>query len=312
PGVCDKPKFLEPIPNVNITAGRSVSLPCLVDHVGDNQVLWMHIDRQMLLSIDNNSVTLIPRFRVSHPDSRTWTLHIENVTPDDTGYYVCQVNMVPMINQVGFLQVVVSPEFLDSESSPSHVAMQEGGDVTLRCRAEGVPSPTITWKREDGLPFTIAARSSQGVSTYSNGIGMKENTIQSEELELRSVTRKDMGAYLCIASNRVPPSISKRIVLDVHFMPVITVPNQLFGAPAGSSITLECEVSAFPPAVQFWSFNGQMLINSSRHETQELRSEYTITMRLHLRYVSKADYGIYMCEAKNSLGQTESNLRLYG
>ncbi|MPC79913.1 hypothetical protein E2C01_074470 [Portunus trituberculatus] len=40
--------------------------------------------------------------------------------------------------------------------------------------------------------------------------------VESEELVLKSVTRKDMGAYLCIATNKVPPSISKRIVLDVH------------------------------------------------------------------------------------------------
>lgn len=35
-------------------------------------------------------------------------------------------------------------------------------------------------------------------------------------LALRQVSRTHMGAYLCIASNGVPPSVSKRITLDVE------------------------------------------------------------------------------------------------
>ena len=35
-------------------------------------------------------------------------------------------------------------------------------------------------------------------------------------LRLQKVSRRDMGAYLCIASNGVPPSVSKRIELKVQ------------------------------------------------------------------------------------------------
>lgn len=70
------------------------------------QVTWMHLNRVMLLTIDKTTITLIPRFRVTRDDSSTWTLHIQDVRLEDTGYYVCQVNMEPVINQVGYLQVV--------------------------------------------------------------------------------------------------------------------------------------------------------------------------------------------------------------
>lgn len=30
------------------------------------------------------------------------------------------------------------------------------------------------------------------------------------------ISRTDMGAYLCIAMNGVPPSVSKRIIVDVE------------------------------------------------------------------------------------------------
>ncbi|XP_064097844.1 neurotrimin-like isoform X2 [Macrobrachium nipponense] len=301
-GTCTSPrppKFVATIPNVTVTAGRDASLPCVVENIGDYKVSWMHLDRVMLLTIDENVITLIPRYRVTKDDSTTWTLHIENVSPDDTGYYVCQVNMEPVINQVGYVQVVVPPKFVDEESSQSHVSVQEENDVRLMCRAEGVPKPKIHWKREDEKPFSI------------KGPQNNVKQIESEELVLKKVTRKDMGAYLCIASNKVPPSISKRIVLDIQFQPVITVPNQLVGAPIGTSVTLECQVAAFPNAVHFWSFSDQLLINSTRQETQEIRDGYTTVMKLSLRNLRPEDFGTYVCTAKNSLGEAASNVRLY-
>lgn len=40
--------------------------------------------------------------------------------------------------------------------------------------------------------------------------------VEGEMLWLSKVTRSEMGAYLCIASNGVPPSVSKRMKLQVH------------------------------------------------------------------------------------------------
>lgn len=37
-----------------------------------------------------------------------------------------------------------------------------------------------------------------------------------EELIFPKISRTDSGAYLCIAKNGVPPSVSKRIILDVE------------------------------------------------------------------------------------------------
>jgi hypothetical protein len=35
-------------------------------------------------------------------------------------------------------------------------------------------------------------------------------------LSLSKVTRSEMGAYLCIAANGVPPTVSKRMMVHVH------------------------------------------------------------------------------------------------
>lgn len=48
-----------------------------------------------------------------------------------------------MKSQVGYLDVVVPPDILVDESS-SDVVVNEGSDVTLKCRARGYPPPEIT------------------------------------------------------------------------------------------------------------------------------------------------------------------------
>ncbi|KAI5709384.1 hypothetical protein M8J76_016817 [Diaphorina citri] len=43
------------------------------------------------------------------------------------------------------------------------------------------------------------------------------------------ISRLDMGAYLCIASNNVPPTVSKRIKVSVDLMkicPNFNLPNE--------------------------------------------------------------------------------------
>ena len=40
--------------------------------------------------------------------------------------------------------------------------------------------------------------------------------VDGETLHVTKVSRLHMGAYLCIASNSVPPSISKRVFLRVQ------------------------------------------------------------------------------------------------
>lgn len=40
--------------------------------------------------------------------------------------------------------------------------------------------------------------------------------VEGEFLNISQVSREDMGAYLCIAANGVPPSVSKRILLQVN------------------------------------------------------------------------------------------------
>jgi hypothetical protein len=41
-------------------------------------------------------------------------------------------------------------------------------------------------------------------------------SVDGEKLSLTGVLRSDMGGYLCIASNGIPPSVSKRYQVQVN------------------------------------------------------------------------------------------------
>eukprot|EP00102_Acyrthosiphon_pisum_P007486 XP_003242550.1 PREDICTED: lachesin [Acyrthosiphon pisum] len=122
-----------------------------------------------------------------------------------------------------------------------------------------------------------------------------------------------MGAYLCIGSNGVPPSVSKRITVSVHFHPVISSPSQLVGAPKGTEVKLECNVEAFPKSINYWvRESGDMVITSDKYQTNSsTKSIFEDQMVLTIKSVEKYDLGSYRCIAKNSLGEVESNIRLY-
>ncbi|XP_060534761.1 lachesin isoform X2 [Cylas formicarius] len=294
----DGPKFVEPIPNVTVALGRDASLPCVVENLGTYKVAWIHIDRQMILTIHRHVISRVPRFSVSHDNAKTWLLHVSSVQKEDRGYYMCQVNTNPMISQVGYLQVVVPPNIIDSLSTPSNVAVRENQNLSLTCKAEGFPTPKISWRRGDSQEITIDRK--KKVTVY-----------EGEQLNLTRISRTEMGIYLCIATNGVPPSVSKRIVVDVEFPPMIWVPNQLVGAPAGTDVALECHTEAHPKAISYWVRDNVMLLPTKKYGAETTENSYMAHMKLTVRNLQTVDFGNYRCISKNSLGETEGSIRLY-
>ncbi|KAF4529199.1 hypothetical protein B566_EDAN011445 [Ephemera danica] len=78
-------------------------------------------------------------------------------------------------------------------------------------------------------------------------------------MKLAKVTRSEMGAYLCIASNGIPPTVSKRIM-----------------------------VNASPRSINYWVRDtGEMVISSDKYDVQSAaKSMFETRMLLTIRYPS--------------------------
>ncbi|KAI4484421.1 hypothetical protein M0802_013067 [Mischocyttarus mexicanus] len=121
-----------------------------------------------------------------------------------------------------------------------------------------------------------------------------------------------MGTYLCIASSIVPPRVSKRYTVSVHFEPLIRIPNQLVGAPVDSDVVLQCYVEASPQAMNTWyRDSGEKLPPNDKYTmSEEQLSDYSWQMNLTVKSLKKADFGGYICSTVNALGKAEGCVRL--
>ena len=99
------------------------------------------------------------------------------------------------------------------------------------------------------------------------------------ELSLPHVSRHDSGVYFCLASNGVPPTVSKKVRLYVDCKislfnlsfqisfnkkylffsvpPTLWITHQSVPVSVGSSAELECLTAAHPPSLNFWSRDGK-------------------------------------------------------
>ncbi|XP_043259756.1 lachesin-like [Colletes gigas] len=331
------PVFISPVGNQTAAISRDVVFSCSVRNIGKYKVGWLRASDQTILSIHMRTVTHNARISVSYETdgssgsgavsgnalgvtgssqateevvNGTWRLHIRNLKESDRDCYMCQINTSPMISEIGCLDILVSPDIVSGGDTSADLAVSECDNATLSCSATGRPTPRVSWRREDGEPILIRA-SSAGGSTFE-----KYDTYNGSLLQFHRVERRQMGAYLCIASNDVPPAVSKRVTLAVNFAPVVKAPNQLLGAPLGTNVQLECYVEAFPNTVNYWVKNrrgseDELLIDGQKYNVREERSGYTVLMTLLIKGFTEQDTGSYKCVSKNSLGMADGTLRLY-
>ncbi|XP_034185768.1 lachesin [Osmia lignaria lignaria] len=331
------PVVVAPVGNQTAAIGREVVFSCSVRNIGKYKVGWLRASDHTILSVHTRTVTHNARIAVSYETggssgsgvasanafgvtgssqpteevvNGTWRLHIRQLKESDRDCYMCQINTSPMISELGCLDILVPPDIVYGGDTSADLAVSEGDNATLSCSATGRPTPRVSWRREDGEPILIRA-SSAGGSTFE-----RHESYNGSLLQFHRVERRQMGAYLCIASNDVPPAVSKRVTLAVNFAPVVKAPNQLLGAPLGTDVQLECYVEAFPNTINYWVKNrrgaeDEMLLEGLKYNVREERSGYKVLMWLLIKGFTEQDVGSYKCVSTNSLGKADGTLRLY-
>ncbi|NXS62217.1 FSTL4 protein, partial [Brachypteracias leptosomus] len=115
------------------------------------------------------------------------SLYITKVTTIHMGNYTCHAYGYEELYQTHVLQVNVPPVI---RVYPETQAQEPGVSASLRCHAEGIPNPHISWLK-NGIDIT--PKLSKQLLLLANG----------SELHISSVRYEDTGAYTCIAKNEV-------------------------------------------------------------------------------------------------------------
>ncbi|XP_052897541.1 opioid-binding protein/cell adhesion molecule homolog [Anopheles moucheti] len=292
------PKFSAPIANVTVPVGREGVMTCTVHDLYKYKVAWLRVDTQTILTIETLVITKSERIAITHTEQRIWQLRIKDIRESDKGWYMCQINTDPMKSQMGYLNVVVPPDILDYPTSQDMVVL-EGSNVTLTCAATGVPEPAVTWKREGEKSVTSVENS--GITSHDGAM-----------LHIYHIERHNAGSYHCIASNGVPPTVSKRIIVTVNFQPVVRIPTRQYYAELGGRVILECHSEAQPNSINYWmKGKGEIILQGGTYDSTLEDHVYKVTMKITVRLEKVSDFGVYKCVAKNSLGTTEESVKVY-
>ncbi|KAM8971961.1 follistatin-related protein 4-like [Pelodytes ibericus] len=114
-------------------------------------------------------------------------LYITKVTTIHMGNYTCHAYGYEDLYQTHILQVNVPPVI---RVYPETQAQEPGVFASLKCHAEGIPVPKITWLKNG---MDIMQKLSKQLTLMAN----------DSELHISSVRYEDTGAYTCIAKNEV-------------------------------------------------------------------------------------------------------------
>ncbi|XP_039291527.1 lachesin-like isoform X2 [Nilaparvata lugens] len=184
---------------------------------------------------------------------------------------------------------------------------------------DSVYSLNITGRREGGHTVAWQGDSYVGDSVHSinitgrhegvHTVAWPDDSYVGDSIYFVNISRKQIGNYLCIASNEVPPAVSKRIMLTVQFEPKLTVENDVVGALLGDLAYLSCTAEMLPVTSVYWSKNDSKL--GARHKIEDSRSSYIWQTKLIITNVSSEDFGFYLCTANNEDKRLTALVRLY-
>uniref|UniRef100_A0A4W3HUA9 Follistatin-related protein 5 n=1 Tax=Callorhinchus milii TaxID=7868 RepID=A0A4W3HUA9_CALMI len=172
------------------TVGQSAVLTCSIQGTLRPPIIW----KRNNIILNNLDLEDISDF------GDDGSLYITKVTTTHMGNYSCHADGYAKLYQTHILQVNVPPVI---RVYPESQAREPGVTASLRCHAEGIPNPQITWLKNG---IDIMPKLSKQLTLQANGSGVHISNVRYE----------DTGAYTCIAKNDagVDEDISSLFVED--------------------------------------------------------------------------------------------------
>ncbi|XP_058122733.1 roundabout homolog 2-like [Anopheles ziemanni] len=176
---------------------------------------------------------------------------------------------------------------------PLDVIVPRHEPATLNCKAEGVPTPTVTWFK-DGEPIKVEQGSLKILLPAGGLFFLKV---------VHSRRESDAGVYWCEAKNELGVARSHNATLQVSVLrEEFRLEPQNTRVAQGETVLLECgPPRGYPEPTVFWRKNGQTL-----DLTNSKRIRIVDGGNLAIQDARQTDDGRYQCVAKNIIGIRES------
>ncbi|XP_047376657.1 hemicentin-1 isoform X4 [Sciurus carolinensis] len=246
-----------------IATDKPITLQCEADGVPPPDVTWHKDGHAVVESIRQHILS-------------SGALQIAFAQPEDTGQYMCMAaNVAGSSSMSTKLTVHVPPRI---QSTEVHYTVNENSQAILPCVADGIPTPAITWKKDNVL--------------LANLLG-KYTAEPYGELILENAMPEDSGVYTCVANNAAGEDVHT-VSLTVHVLPTFTELPGDVSLNKGERLRLSCKATGIPLPKLTWTFNTNII--PAHADSGDGHSELVIEK------VSKEDSGTYVCTAENSVG----------
>ncbi|XP_056655514.1 neuronal cell adhesion molecule isoform X9 [Monodelphis domestica] len=295
----------EKLEQITILKGQSLVLPCRPP---------LGLPPPIIFWMDNSFQRLPQSERVSQ--GLNGDLYFSNVLPEDTREdYICyaRFNHTQTIQQKQPISVKVHsmdelndtitanlsdsefygaksyierpPKLLTPEGRTSHKEELRENVLSLECIAEGLPTPSINWTKEDGeLPINR--------TFYKNF---------KKTLNIIHVSEADSGKYKCTARNSLG-FVEHTISVTVKAAPYwITAPRNLVLSP-GEDGTLICRANGNPKPNISWLINGVPIEMAPDDPSRKIDGDTIL-----FSDVQESSSAVYQCNASNEYGYLLAN-----
>ncbi|XP_014802303.1 PREDICTED: hemicentin-1 [Calidris pugnax] len=261
------PVIKSPLKDYVVPVDQSVTLQCEAEGYPRPEVSWHKDGQQITESLRRRILS-------------TGALQIVFAQPDDAGRYTCIAANPAGSGSSGVeLTVHVPPKI---HSTEAQYTVTEDSQAVLSCVAEGIPTPTINWKKDNTL--------------LTERVG-KYRAVPEGDLILDNVVPEDSGSYTCIANNAAGED-THTVTLVVHVLPAFTELPGDISLTKGEQLRLTCKATGIPVPKITWTFNNNII--PAQYDDVNGHSELVIER------VSKDDSGTYVCSAENTVGSIKA------
>ncbi|XP_038149283.1 matrix-remodeling-associated protein 5-like isoform X2 [Cyprinodon tularosa] len=289
PVVNSKPRIADPhIRRVSVPAGSMARLTCEVQGVPKPSITWTKVPKVMSIHSRAQRFEVLPN----------GTLVIQNVQVQDKGTYICSAtSYLGRDRLLTILEVWTRPPHMQLMTY-REVTIHQGGQVHLKCQADGAPSPLLSWVLPNGSTLT-------SISTFPNRFRMDTNGT----LYISVALPADQGVYRCVASNSAGATSATVRLYVSSLPPVIQQPREEhLRFAVGWPVFVHCSARGSPTPTLLWQIPDGKLVRPS----QFLHGNLFVLPNgtLHIRNLGLKDTGSYECTATNAIGTSKRTVML--
>ncbi|OXB56883.1 hypothetical protein ASZ78_013391 [Callipepla squamata] len=213
-------------------------------------------------------------------------LRITSTQVEHAGRYMCLASSPAGDDDKEYLVRVHVPPNIAGTSDLQDLTVLQNRQITLECKSDAVPPPTISWLKNGEL-----LEGSPRIRILSNG----------RYVQINNADLGDTANYTCVASN-IAGKMTREFILAVYVSPTIQTSPLTTVVHLNASAVLECIAEGVPAPRITWRKDGSVF---NGNNTRLLSSGSLVI-------ISPAvdDTAVYVCSVSNDAGEDQRAIEL--